>query len=428
MGCKGKINLNGTYFKKMSEVILEVQSLYKKFSRTTSGAIKSALKRSFRKAFFLNAKSLILNTCEFWALKNISFNLKEGEVLGLVGVNGSGKTTLLKCLCGLLEPDSGSIYSKGRIVGLFATGAGFNPSLSGYENIRLYLTLLGLSGEMLSRQAIAASAFSELTEEDLKRPVRTYSSGMKARLGFACVINSKPKVLIIDEALAVGDLRFRKKCYQEIASLKRSRVSFIIVSHSSSVILSHCDRVIFLKKGLIVADGNAQEIVDLYEEDLFLPNNMIKEADPIMKDDEYISLVGISFVDFSGNKLTDLPFNEDSTLRVRCVLKKSIEKSLSLKIICRELAGDSRILFFKVIPIELKYEQAGAPEVEIDVRFAPIMLFPGLYTLKVFITTDESFEILAAQEGYRFKVLGNRSEQGVYFQKADIENVRWISR
>lgn len=413
----------------MIETILTVDSLYKKFSRSASQSIKSALVRSLKKSAFLNVKSTSLDKGEFWALKNVSFDLYAGEVIGIVGVNGSGKTTLLKCLCSLLEPDSGTITTGKRLVGLFATGAGFNPSLTGFENIRLYLSLLGLNGKPLEEQSREAVAFCELSEDILNSPIRTYSSGMRARLGFACVINSKPDVLIIDEALAVGDLRFRRKCYQMIASLKRSGVSFILVSHSSSTILSHCDRVIFLKKGKVISIGDPHPTIEQFEKDMLFEQENVKA--PVVEitqneDNEKCAIRELSFIDKDGNRIKECQFNSDSTLRVWIESRLVENSDIVIKVVCRELFGDSRILFFKELPIVLKSEEQSLSTFEVDIDFKPLMLLPGAYTFKVLLTTSESFDIIGAKEGYRFKILGQKSEQGVYFQRAEVINTRRV--
>lgn len=203
-----------------------------------------------------------LRTDEFWAVKDVSFELRRGECLGLIGGNGAGKTTLLRMLNGLIKPDTGRIEMKGKIGALIALGAGFNPILTGRENIRVNTSVLGLSTKDCEDSIDEIIDFSEIGQF-IDAPVQSYSSGMQVRLGFAIAAVLKPDILILDEVLAVGDARFRAKCYKVIHErLKNSATLF--VSHDKEAISRTCTSSLYLTKGVTRFAGNVQEGLNIY--------------------------------------------------------------------------------------------------------------------------------------------------------------------
>lgn len=204
-----------------------------------------------------------LKTVPFRALDDVSFQIKKGETVGLIGSNGAGKSTLLALIAGVLNPDSGRIDVAGRISPLLELGAGFHFDLTGRENIILNGILLGLTRGEVLRKMNEIVGFSELGRF-LDQPLRTYSTGMMARLGFAIAVNLEPEILLIDEILSVGDLRFQLKCNEKIDEFRRRRVTMVIVSHSTEQIQRLCDRVIWLANGQVVEDGPAEHILPQY--------------------------------------------------------------------------------------------------------------------------------------------------------------------
>jgi len=202
----------------------------------------------------------------FWALRNISFSIKEGESFGLIGKNGAGKSTLLQVLTGIYKPDEGTVVKKGR-VGLLQLGTGFHPDLSGRENIYLNGAILGLRKKEIDSLYDSIIAFSEL-DRFIDMPIKNYSTGMVARLGFSIAINIKPDILLIDEVLAVGDENFRKKCIQKIEEIRGSGKTIVFVSHSMSDVKRLCDRAVCLEHGNIAFEGNSAEVVDFYMKSL----------------------------------------------------------------------------------------------------------------------------------------------------------------
>lgn len=202
---------------------------------------------------------------EFWALSDISFSIRRGETVGIIGRNGSGKSTLLQILCGTLAPSNGEVLVGGRIAALLELGAGFNSEFSGRENIYLNAAILGLSQDQIEQAYPDILAFSEL-DEFIDRPVKTYSSGMYARLAFAIAIHVQPDILVVDEALAVGDSRFVAKCMRKIREIQQSGCSILFVSHDVNAVRTLCDRVIWLDHGRILADGEVFPITGRYME------------------------------------------------------------------------------------------------------------------------------------------------------------------
>ncbi len=200
---------------------------------------------------------------QFWALKEISFEVGEGEAFGIIGENGAGKTTLLQILAGATSPSSGSVNLEGKASALLELTAGFHPDFTGRENIYFNGALAGLSRAEIQQSESEIIAFSEL-EEFIDKPVKTYSSGMYVRLGFALATGFDPTILVIDEALAVGDQRFQKKCTDRILSFKRKGCTILFCSHNLYQVKTLCERAIWLKRGCIEAQGVAQEVVDRY--------------------------------------------------------------------------------------------------------------------------------------------------------------------
>lgn len=196
-------------------------------------------------------------------LKGISFEVKSGESVGIIGSNGSGKSTMLKLLTKIIYPDFGSIEMKGRVSSLIELGAGFHPDMSGRENIYLNASIFGLTKKEIDRRIDDIIGFSEL-EKVIEEPVRTYSSGMYMRLAFSVAINVKADILLIDEILAVGDSAFQTKCFEKLKSLKENGITIVIVSHSMEQIKEICDRAIWICDGQIRASGNPKEVTGEY--------------------------------------------------------------------------------------------------------------------------------------------------------------------
>jgi lipopolysaccharide transport system ATP-binding protein len=200
---------------------------------------------------------------EFWALRDVSFEINRGEAVGIVGRNGSGKSTLLQMICGTLTPTSGIVNVKGRVVALLELGSGFNPEFTGNENIYMYASILGLTQQEIDARYEDIVAFADIGEF-INQPVKTYSSGMYARLAFACAINVDPDILIVDEILSVGDIRFQLKCHRKLEELLERQMTLLFVSHSTSDVARLCSKAIWLNDGEVKQIGAAKPIVEEY--------------------------------------------------------------------------------------------------------------------------------------------------------------------
>jgi ABC-2 type transport system ATP-binding protein len=219
---------------------------------------------TFKEFAIRRVKGKIVNE-KFWALKNVSFTVNRGEVFGIVGRNGAGKSTLLKMVARVLRPTVGRIWVNGRVAPLLSVGAGFHHELTGRENIFLNGTLLGFSHREMQRKFDSIVEFSELADF-IEMPLRTYSSGMVARLGFALASDSKPAILIVDEVLTVGDEAFQAKCYERIENYQAQGTTTLLVTHSSERIRRMCHRVAWLHKGELKMVGPMEAVINRYIE------------------------------------------------------------------------------------------------------------------------------------------------------------------
>lgn len=201
---------------------------------------------------------------EHFALDNISFEVKKGESVGIIGTNGAGKSTILKIITGVLNPTAGNVEVNGRISALLELGAGFNQEYTGIENVYLNGTMIGFTKEEIDARLDDILAFADIGDF-INQPVKTYSSGMFVRLAFAVAINIDPEILIVDEALAVGDVFFQSKCYHKFEEFKKQGKTILFVSHDLGSISKYCDRAILLNKGHKVAENTPKEIIDIYK-------------------------------------------------------------------------------------------------------------------------------------------------------------------
>jgi len=232
--------------------VSKVSKIYKLYD-TPAARLKDALGLSRQKNFR-----------EHEALNNVDLEIRKGETVGIIGTNGSGKSTLLKIITGVIQQTSGQVEVKGRISALLELGAGFNQEYTGIENVYLQGTMMGFSREEISRKMDAILEFADIGEF-VNQPVKTYSSGMFVRLAFAVAINIEPEILIVDEALSVGDVFFQAKCYRKFEEFKELGKTILFVSHDLSSITKYCDRAILLNKGVKVMEGTPKEAVDQFK-------------------------------------------------------------------------------------------------------------------------------------------------------------------
>jgi ABC-2 type transport system ATP-binding protein len=232
-------------------VAIEVVGLQKVFKLRNDSSLKDSFVNLFTRRY--------PRITRFVALDDINFTIAEGESVALIGRNGSGKSTLLKQISGVQLPDAGTVRCRGAMAGLIEIGAGFHPDLTGRENVYLNGAILGMPRVEIERKFDSIVDFAEL-HKFIDTEVRFYSSGMHMRLAFAVAIHTEPDIFLVDEVLSVGDVSFREKCTAKIQEIKRSGRTFILVSHSEQQVRALCDRVIWLHRGLIMADGTPSEV------------------------------------------------------------------------------------------------------------------------------------------------------------------------
>jgi len=240
---------------------------------------------------------------EFHALRNIDISVRKGETLGVVGRNGSGKSTLLQIICGTLEPTRGSVQVSGRIAALLELGAGFNPEFTGRENVMLYGTVLGLTRNQVDERFDEIAAFAEIGDF-MDQPVKCYSSGMYVRLAFAVAINVTPDILVVDEALSVGDEAFQRKCFARINRIRDDGATVLFVSHSAGIVTQLCDRAVLLDRGELLSSGSPKFVVSRYHKMLYVPpdrTEAVRDAIRAERDDDDApaggELPGLSLLD-----------------------------------------------------------------------------------------------------------------------------------
>src|SRR6266436_1781555 len=228
-------------------------------------------KRWYRRAF---AK----RPGQMWALRNVSFQVNEGEALGIVGHNGAGKTTILKILAGITTPTAGEIMVRGRLAALIEVSSGFHPELTGIENIYLHGAMLGMRRVDIRRKLESIVEFSGVGRY-IDVPVKRYSSGMFVRLGFAIAAHLDPDILLLDEVLAVGDAAFQAKCLQRIAELRKDGRTMVFISHDLAAVYSLCDRALLLSHGAILSEGPPRQVIDQYQQMTFADQGMSADED-----------------------------------------------------------------------------------------------------------------------------------------------------
>ncbi len=229
---------------------------------------------------------------DFYALNGISFDVNKGETVGIIGTNGSGKSTILKIITGVLTPTTGEVEVDGVISALLELGAGFNMDYTGIENIFMNGTMMGFSRKEMEAKLQDILEFADIGDF-VYQPVKTYSSGMFVRLAFALAINVEPEILIVDEALSVGDVFFQAKCYRRMEEIRKNGTTILMVTHDMGAIIKYCDRVVVLNKGAFIAQGEPGKMVDLYKK--ILANQMDQ------LEDELVELNSEEMSDFSGD-------------------------------------------------------------------------------------------------------------------------------
>ncbi|HQH25953.1 MAG TPA: ABC transporter ATP-binding protein [Oligoflexia bacterium] len=379
----------------MADTLILASGLKKRFSRDLKRSLRYAVTDCIND-LLLRRPEAALRPSEFWALDDVSFAVARGDTLGVIGPNGAGKSTLLKLLTGIIRPDAGMAQIRGRVGALIELGAGFNPLLTGRENILANAALLGISRAKLRRDFDSIVAFSGL-EQFIDSPVRSYSSGMKVRLGFAIAIHTDPDVLIIDEVLAVGDAGFRAKCYNAIFEISK-RAAVLFVSHSLQHVARICSSVLVLKAGKVEylgteVDRGLAKYLSFFE---------TQDAQDICLDSSRIT--AFCLAGFENEPHPELPFGSP----IEIVLKAAVER--------RHKQLECNVSFLNK-GVELLAQCSSrnhafhisndSDELRLRIALPNLHLSPGYYTLSATIRDAQSGTIICwRQAGVSFYVTG----------------------
>jgi len=308
-----------------NDTVIKVAGLHKKFCRHLRRSMFYGTLDVTRDMLGWRYDSGTLRPSEFWALEDVHFELKQGEALGVIGPNGSGKTTLLRILNGIFPPDRGYAAVRGRIGALIAVGAGFHPNMTGRENIRLNGTILGMTRREIAERFEAIVDFADIGEF-LDAPVATYSSGMTVRLGFAIAIHAVPELLLADEVLAVGDLRFALKCYRKIAEYRRNGGALLLVSHSMQLVRNVCHQTLWIEHGRIRQLGPTQAVCDAYERDVLQRTVAATNREELVRinHDPLVHIETVEFLDAQGAVCTAFPVGASFRARIHYDCRRKV--------------------------------------------------------------------------------------------------------
>jgi len=282
----------------MSEIAISLNNVSKCYKRYSHPVDRL-------KELLLPGKSHAEN---FWALQNINLKVAKGETLGIIGQNGSGKSTLLQIIAGTLTPTTGEVWVNGRVSALLELGSGFNPEFTGRQNVFFNGQILGLSREEVEAKFDQIAAFAEIGDF-IEQPIKSYSSGMFVRLAFAVAVSVNPEILIVDEALSVGDIYFQQKCFERIRELKQLGTTLLFVSHDSGAVYKLCRRAILMELGKVVLDEKPRQVLDLYEAKLLKKRDTYSEAVEIQKIPESNSSLPLKSESSSSRKVADILIN-----------------------------------------------------------------------------------------------------------------------
>ena len=360
---------------------------------------------------------------DFWALREVSFSLEKGETLGVIGPNGSGKSTLLEIVSGILQPTSGRVVTRGRTAALLELGAGFNPEFTGRENVYLNGEIMGLGRAAIDRALPSIEAFAEIGDF-IERPVKEYSSGMYVRLAFATAIHVEPEILIVDEALAVGDAVFANRCIQKFEELRERKVTVLFVSHDLGLVKQLSSRAILLLNGHIEAHGTPNDVVNRY-----IGLVLERQAPRIEKDrgvrasfrhgDASSEVCGVEILNVSGQPVRTVTAGECITVRVRARFHAAIADPMVGVLIRTRIGMEVYGTNTRIEKMNLGAFRAGD---QLEVNFhMECWLTPQTYTLTVATQYADGTSHDWLDDVIAFDVVDTRQAAGVANLRARID-------
>lgn len=385
---------------------IEFNHVWKRFKKGEKiYSLRDAIPALFKKALAVNN---VLGKEEFWALKDVNFNVKKGEFFGIIGDNGAGKSTCLKLLAGIIKPNNGRTKVNGRISALIEVTAGFHPELTGRENIYLNGTIMGMTRKEIDNKFDEIVDFSGI-REFIDTPVKRYSSGMYSRLGFSVAAHIDSDVLLVDEVLSVGDMAFQTKCAKKMRELLTSKtITIILVSHNLALIQSLCERVILLNKGTILKEGAPDKVIPFYQEiaekngEKEFKDEMITSEHRIMiKQDILVNINEVSMQNGANKRKKDFIFGESISIRVYYETKKTIDNPIFNLNIFR----DDGVLCCASCT---KYEKINIEKINgsgiIRINLGNINLAPGTYLAEISVHDKDFIHHYAIAKKYFFRM------------------------
>ncbi len=399
-----------------NQVLVKVENLSKKFCKDLKTSLWYGVK-DLASGLSGNRNDRELRPKEFWAVKDISFELRRGECLGLIGHNGAGKSTLLKILNGLINPDAGKVTIKGRVGALIELGAGFNPILSGRENIYNNGAILGFTRKEIDSKVEEIIDFAEI-REFIDMPVQNYSSGMKVRLGFAVAAQMEPDVLIVDEVLAVGDLGFVLKCFKTIDTIL-PKTAIVFVSHGMPMISRICNQIILMDKGSAIFQGdNVGKAIDLYY------NRFANVEQNIIYSDGSVSLYKIELLNTRSelNGIPQIQWGDDFTLYIELKAEELQEIPEFYLTISDKEQRAVALLEPNNKTIDLKIENG---RIKCKIIHHKIQMSKGTYSINfTAITIDNKTPLLRINNALNFQVVSEREIWPSFLLETSFETVQ----
>jgi lipopolysaccharide transport system ATP-binding protein len=387
--------------------ILTVSGVHKRFCLNLKRSLWYGVKDITSDLLGRDQVDLRLRKDEFFAINDVSFDVQPGESVALIGRNGAGKSTLLKMINGLYPPDAGSMTVRGRIAALIELGAGFNPLLTGRENIYINAAVLGMNKADVNRRLDEIIDFAEL-DRFIDMPLKSYSSGMKVRLGFAVASQLEPELLLIDEVLAVGDATFRAKCHRRLSTLLHNGTAFLLVSHNHHTLLATCSRGIVLNKGQTIADDEITAALHAYEKNIAVEDEEVHAMKSQRGDvgDTGLFIRDIFFRDSEGRRIKEPQTGYPSHLCVQVSADREFD-NVAMAVIVRESMHGANPLLALTSGLDECWQTVPTGESELQLTLLTTPLTPGKYVAKISISQKPMF-ILDAVDTHQFGVDAGR--------------------
>ncbi len=404
----------------MSDTVIRVENLSKKY---ILGQQKQERYTALRDVLANTAKSVgrqVLNPFakkapkqdieEFWALKDVSFEIKQGDRVGIIGRNGAGKSTLLKVLSRITEPTAGRISIKGRVASLLEVGTGFHPELTGRENIYLNGSILGMSKFEIKKKFDEIVAFAEV-EKFLDTPVKRYSSGMYVRLAFAVAAHLEPEILVVDEVLAVGDSKFQKKCLGKMKDVGDEGRTVLFVSHQMGTVTQLCSKVFILEAGKITKEGDTKETISAYIQKLNSnESNRFVTKSSTKNKEKKTYFTAVETVDNLGTNKAEFSHTDEIGLKVNILVEKWIE-NLFLGVVVKDIQG--RKIFTSQLELD-RVKNDNLAELTIKMKIPNNFLVPGHYLFSVALHVPNVQIVDQIEEICKFSIVDMGSEFAFY--------------